>query len=298
MSENEVMVPAPRAVGWYEETISLRGCKLSLENIAGVYRELSAINQGFGEKVIATLTRTPDFTDEDWEARKAFLLRDAFALTVSIRGQRDQQLYGEDESIFSSQNLPMPIKDIRFNNVTAWQRNAPNTFPPNRMEVVLDFGKPALLDPNLLVSEATPNMSHVTVNAQDIGFFRAVQHVVTSKILTRKTWYSVIHRSFSYDVGMWIILLPVALVMVTYYMEKWLPLGGDLEAYRWAFFIYAVGVSALFYRFLIAYTKWAFPVNILKDNKDTAWKHRVAIGGIVSSFTWQIYEVVKGYVLS
>lgn len=298
MSENEVMVPAQRALGWYEETIPLRGCKLSLENIAEIYRELTAINRSFGEKVIATLQRPPDVTDEQWEARKAYLLRDAFALTVSVRGQRDQQLVDEDESIFTSPNLPMPIKVIYFTNVTAWQRNAPNSFPQNRIDALFDFSKPALLDPNILVSEATPNTSNVSVTAQDISYFRAVQQVVTSKILSRRTWYSAIHRSFTYDLGLWVVLLPVALVMVTYYMEKWLPTGGDLAAYRWAFFIYGVGVSALFYRFITAYTKWAFPVNILVDNKDTAWKHRVAIGGILTSLGWQVYEVVKGYLLS
>ncbi len=297
MADDTQMVPARKAIGWYEENIPVRGCVLSLDDVKQLYLELSKINRSFGETIIATLNREPDLDDEQWKDRKQLLLDDAFRLTVSVRGQRDQQLYGEDETIFSSDDLPVPVKAIYFTNVTAWQRNAPNSAPPNRIEVLLDFSKPALLDPTPLVSEPTPNETSVTVNANDMTFFRAVRQVVNEKLLSKRKLYSFIHRSFAYDFGMWFLVLPLALIVATYYMGLLLPVDGAFSAYRWAFFIYAIGLALIFYRFLLSYTKWAFPVMVLEENKDTAWKHRVTILGIFGGILYQVADVVWGLIV-
>lgn len=42
-------------------------------------------------------------------------------------------------------------------------------------------------------------------------------------------------------------------------------------------------LSLLTYRALFGYIKWAFPVNILEENKDRATGHRLMLGAIVSS---------------
>ena len=292
MADNTQIFPSRKAIGWYEENIPVRGCLLGLDDVTQLYVELSKINRSFGKSEISKLSRDPKFNDEQWENHKKFLLDDAFRLAVAVRGQRDQILCGEDEHIFSSDHLPKPVKDIYFNNVTAWQRNAPNSVPQNRIEVVLDFSKPALLDPNLLVSSPTPNNTSVTVNAEDMTYFRAVRQVVNEKLLSKRTLYSFIHRGFVYDFGMWLLVLPASLVIATYYMDLLLPVGGEFSMYRWAFFIYAIGMMLFFYRFLISYTKWAFPVTLLKENKDTAWRHRVTIVGIFGVVLYQVFDVV------
>tara|TARA_R110000737_G_scaffold318304_2_gene329187 strand:- start:3400 stop:4323 length:924 start_codon:yes stop_codon:yes gene_type:complete len=286
--------PKRQVVGWFEESIPIRGCNVSLIDIKTVYEELSAINRKFGEETIATLQRNTEMSDAEWTQHKAFLLQDAFCLTVSVRGERDQQLYGEDAEVFTSDSLPNPIRTIFFNNITAWRRHANNTDPENRIEVFLDFSKPALFDPNPLVSDPTPNASSVTVRAHDMTYFRAAQRVVDTKLTNHRTWYSAIHRSFAYDIGMWAIALPAGLILASFYMEKWLPVGGNLEAYRWAFFLYALGIVMLGYRFLNGYTKWAFPVNVLTDNKDKALGHRLALGGILSWLAFKAADAIYG----
>ena len=298
MTQTPSMVPPQRSVGWFEDTIQVRGCKLSLENIAEMYRELDAINKSYGVSEIAKLDRNTNMTDDEWTAHKAFLLDDAFRLTVSIKGQHDQLRYDEVDTIFSDPNLPIPIETIYFNNITAWQRHSPNSIPLNRLEVKLDFSKPELFDPTIGVSEATPNNSQVFVHAKDITFFRAVQRTVESKLLSRKIWYSAIHRSFSYDFGMWFVLLPLSLFTITYYMDQLIPIDSDLASYRWAFFIYALGLSLLFYRSLMSYTKWAFPVNVLDENKDRAWRHRLFLGGIVGAVLAKIGDTLYTLVVS
>lgn len=120
-------------------------------------------------------------------------------------------------------------------------------------------------------------------------YFRAVRQLVDEKLLGRRTIYSTIHRSYSYDVGIWLIALPAALLLARYYMDKWLPANGPHSSYRWAFFIYAVGTVLVCYRVLVRYTKWAFPVTVLKENKDSAWRHRAVIGG---ALVWLFYKAV------
>lgn len=287
-TESALTVPPQRKpVVWYQETIPVRGCSIGLEEIKRLYVELSSINQKFGKEEIATLSRDPEMSDQEWANHKAFLLQDAFCLTVSIMGERDQQIYGESAEVFNSDALPNPIKKVYFNNLTAWRRHASNTNPRNRIEVSLDFSKPPLLDPTSVLSEPTPNESHVSVQAEDMTFFSAVRRVVDTNLLNRRTWYSAIHRSFAYDAGVWLVALPAGLIVATFYMEDLFPTGSNWEAYRWAFFIYALGVVVLGYRFLSGYVKWAFPVNVLLDNKDRSLRHRLALGTIL---VWLFYK--------
>lgn len=279
-------------IGWFEETRPIRGCKLSLDEVIDIYRELSRINQSFGDKVIATISQLQDETPEEWEHRKAALHENAFRLTISIHGDRESMMYGEYESIFTSAELPNPIRTIYFTNRTAWRRNADDTEPRNRIDVNLDFSKPSLFDPSLLVSEPTPNNSTIVVQADDVSYFRAVQQVIDKKILSKRTWYSAIHRPFVYDIGLWLFALPVCLIVATYYMEQWLPTTGEFHAYRWAFFVYSIGLGAILYRILTSYIKWAFPVNVLKENRDTALKHRLVLAAILSALGWKAFDAI------
>ncbi|MFO1202321.1 MAG: hypothetical protein U1E58_06755 [Tabrizicola sp.] len=291
--ENE-LVPARNSIGWYEATIPIRGCALDLDQIKKFYVGLARIKREFGEKVISTLTKDADLDDGQWIEKKRFLLDDAFRVSITVRGHQNEQLYSEDQGILQADNLPLPIRSISLTNASAWQRNAQNSMPPNRVEVLLDFGKPPLIDPATFVSEPTPNSSVVTISAHDMMYFRAVRQLVDEKLLGKRTIYSTIHRSYSYDVGIWLIALPAALLLATYYMDKWLPAAGPHSSYRWAFFIYAVGTVLVGYRVLVSYTKWAFPVTVLKENKDSAWKHRAVIGGVLAWLFYKAVDIVWG----
>lgn len=289
--------PERKPVEWFEEVIPVRGCHVTQESVREVYRELSSINREFGQRVIADLERDVNMTDEQWADHKEFLLNDAFRLTVTITGHRDQRVYAEDADIFTSDNLPKQIKSIYFNNITAFSRHANGNAPTNKIEVMLDFDKPDLLDPNPLVSAATPNDSNVRINADDISFFRAVQQVIDTKLTNRRTWYGFLHKNFAYDLGVWVLALPLALFFATYYMDRLFPAGSQLASFKWAFFLYAVGMMMLVYRFLSSYAKWAFPVNVLAENKDTALRHRLALGGIAVWLFYKIADTLYGLVI-
>ncbi|MBY3199620.1 hypothetical protein [Rhizobium laguerreae] len=268
---------------WYEDNVEIRGCDLSLPRIKAAYRELSALNRKEGERIVSATSKPDDMPDEEWEKKTAFWRDDAFRLTVSINGFDGETAYGETESIFDSKNLPAPIKSIYFTNLTAFSRNANGNEPPNHFSLTISFEKPPLFDPNPTVSEPTANNSKLVSHCQDVSYFRAIQTIVANKINSKKKWYSFIHAKFAYDVGLWFVAFPYALYWITIYCDHWLPSTGAHASFRVAFYIYGLGLSLFSYRALFGYLKWAFPVNILEENKDNATKHRILLGGIITS---------------
>ncbi len=267
---------------------------MSLADVAEVYRELQDINRKFGEDIVKTVPRLEDETDDQWLERTEVLLDQAFKLTVTVKGGKDEEIYDESVDVFASEHLPKPIQSVFFTNRTAWSRNANGAEPPNQFELELDFRKPALVDPSTNVSDPTPNNSAARIRANDIMYFRAVQSVIKAKVLGKRTWFGAIHRSFAYDAGVWLLALPISLILSTHFMRVFFPVSGPLADFRWAFFIYALGISLIIYRFISAYIKWAFPVNVLADNKDAAWRHRIVLGGVFSGLAWKVFDVVQG----
>lgn len=290
MTDDALATKSRNQVGWYEEAINLRGCRLGLDDIKTVYSDIQKINRSFGERLIASIPRDASMTDVQWERHQLFLLEDAFCLVVVIKGSRDEQLYGETASIFDSPDLPRPIKSVYFTNDISFKRHSEGKEPINHVSAFIDFSKPDLFDPNPLVSEPTPNESELKVNAQDITFFNAVQKAVEKRLMSRKTWYGSIHRSFSYDIGLWFFALPIGMYFSAYYMDKLIPSGSKFDLFRWPLFAYFLGLSLISYRALVAYAKWAFPVNVLIENNDKALRHRLALGGFSS---WLFYQLAS-----
>lgn len=271
-------------IQWYEDKIPIRGCQFDLAQIKSAYRELEQLTRKEGDRIIGQFVRPNEKTDAQFRRENEALKNRAFRVTVSIIGFDGQTVYGDSEDIFDNKNLPFPVERIFFTNENAFKNNADGTLPENRFSIWISFDKPPLLDPNPLVSHPTPNYSEVAINARDVTYIRAVQHIVRNKLMKGKKWYSFIHEKFFYDIGLWFLALPYALYMVTVATDKLLPEGGAYSSFRLPFFIYAMGMSLLIYRALAGYVKWAFPVNILKENEDTATVHRVIFWSIIVGF--------------
>jgi|GEM_PF-1453753 len=294
MSDDVLIKENDPDIVWYEDEIPVRGCELTLPQVKAVYRELALLTRKEGETIIRLLQKSDDMNDEDFKKRNEFLQNDAFRLTVSIVGFDGQTAYGESENVFDSKNLPFPIKTIFFTNTTAFRRNADGVDPKNRFSLWLHFYKPPLFDPNPLVSDQTPNYSKVEIRADDVGYFRAVQNIVGNKLRSNKKWYWFIHEKFAYDIGLWLLALPYALYWITVYSDYFFPPEGANASFRIAFYIYGLGLSLFAYRALFGYVKWAFPVNVLEENKDSATRHRVTLGAILSSLVISAVKSVLG----
>ena len=296
MSDAALVKNIDRDVQWYEDDIPIRGCQLTLQQIKAAYRELAILTKNEGEKIVDSIIKPEDVNEEEFKKQNEFLKDDAFRITVSIVGFDGQTTYGKTEQIFDSNNLPFPIRTIFFTNQNSFKRYANETLPPNRFLLWLHFDKPPLFDPSPVVSEPTPNASKVEISAEDVGYYRAVQKIVSSKISSNRKWYSFLHEKFSYDIGLWFIALPIALYWVTIFSDALFPPDGKLASFHIAFFIYGLGLSLLIYRALFSYIKWAFPLNILEENKDRATRHRIILGAIMFALIVSGIKSVVGLV--
>ncbi len=296
MSGTSLISHAANDIQWWEDNIPIRGCQLSLPQIKAAYRELNTLTRKEGQQDVATVPKFDGETEDEFAERKNVLLDGAFRLTVSVVGFEGQTKYGETEQIFDSQNLPFPIKAVYFTNENSYKKYTNGNIPPNRFSVLLQFDKPPLFDFNSLTSEPTPNNSNVSIQACNSAYFHAIRDIANSKFKSKKKWYSFIHESFAYDVGLWFLALPYGLYWVTVYADYFLPNDGDHSSFRVAFYIYGMGISLVIYRALFGYLKWAFPVNILEENKDRATRHRVALAAIVVGIFSSIVKSAFGYI--
>lgn len=295
---SDALVKEPKPdIQWYEDDILLRGCHLTLPQIKLAYRELAVLTKHEGERIVGSLQKMEGESDEQFRERVLFLKDDAFRITVSIIGFDKQTTYGEKEEIFDSKNLPMPIRTVFFTNANSFKRHASGNEPPNRFSVWLHFDKPPLFDPYPLVSEPTRNASEARINSNDLGYYRAVQNIIKLRLGSHRKWYCFIHEKFAYDLGLWFFALPYSLYWVTIYNDWLFPSDGKYASFRVAFYIYSMGMSLLAYRALFSYVKWAFPVNVLDENKDLATRHRVMLGAIVFGLVASWVRSVIGMLL-
>lgn len=278
MSDIELSNVLPPDINFYENEILVRGSELSLQSIKASYRELAVLTRKEADRIVGSLVKPEEMDESEFIDRNQVTRRDAFRLTVSIIGFDGQTAFGDTEGIFNAANLPFPIRTIYFTNITAFKPYANGEPPPNRFQVWLHFDKPPLFDPNPLVSDPTPNLSKVDLRAEDVIYFRAVQNIVRDKLQGSRIWYSFIHRKFAYDLGLWLFAAPYALYWITVSLDRLLPQNQPYASFRVAGYIYGLGISLLLYRCLVGYFKWAFPVNVLRENKDKAFKHRVILG--------------------
>lgn len=265
----------------YEDSVPIRGYFFKLPEIKLAFREFLSVTKGEADRLVDGLPKIENETDADYANRKKLLKDQAFRITVSIVGYDGQVTYGDTEAIFDSDKISKPIRTIFFTNVTAFRPHANGDAPMNRFEVLLKFDKPPLVDPSPLVSQPTQNESSATVNAEHIGYFRAIRNIIDTRLKSNRQWYYFLHEKFVYDIGLWFVALPYSLYWATVYMDYWFNSNGDYSSFRIPFFIYALGISLIIYRILTGYVKWAFPVNVLEENDDRATQHRFLLGTIV-----------------
>lgn len=284
MADENIGSPPKNSAEWFEVDVPVRGCTFTLKQIQSAYSELNQITQRECERTINDLKKPDDKSDAVWAAELADIRARAFKITVSIKGGEDNVTkYGETGAIFDDSDLPFPIKSIFFTNEHSYKNVSNGISPPNGFLVWINFEKPPLFDPNPLVSHPTINASNVKIKARDLTYFRATQNVFNTQIKRTRHWYSFIHEKFAYDIGLWLIGAPYTLYTVTIYCDKFFPAGGNLASFRVAFYIYGIFVGIMIYRMLYSYLKWAFPVNVLKENKDTATRHRLFFATIITS---------------
>lgn len=264
----------------FDDNIALRGCKFDLAAIKGIYKEFKRLTETEANRIVDQFTKPRRRKQSEFDAFKQTTKESAFRVTITIVGHDGAVHHGDSEQLFDSKDLPHPIKLIYFTNITAHRHMANGEMPPNHFQVWINFEKPALLDPSVFVSAPTPNASRVEIHGEELSYFRAAQSIAKTAFEKNRTSYEFLHRKFVYDLGLCFVALPYSLYMVTSLLDKIELNDGPWKSFELPLFLYGIGISLVLYRILTSYLKWAFPVNVLAENKDRAMRHRVMIGGI------------------
>jgi hypothetical protein len=246
---------------------------------------------------IVKVVRSPNQTDDQFDEFKKNARGKAFRITVTINGRGGESLFGDDIGIFQSANRPEQIDLVYFTNITGYQSFA-NVKPVNSFELNLDFSKPALLDVNTPISSPTRNLSRLTIKGDRDSWVGSISDVVLSVIERRRTGVNWLHRGFIYDLGLWALGFPFGMYLcwkaspfISRYVET---THGFLSG---AAYVYIVILAANAYRILFGYTKWAFPVVELVDNRDAAGRHRsiwaLIVVGLLVDVVWEVFTHIR-----
>ena len=270
--------------------IKYEALAFALVDVQRIFERLLVQVNDQAEVELGALQKQANETDEGLSARKEDLRRRVFRITVTIFGTDGSQLFGDDASLFVSPNRPTQVRSIYMTNVTAYQ-GVTSQRPINFFELLLDFSRPPLLDPNRLVSSPTANDSNLSVGGQRDAWVAAVVEAVDGVLRERRTRRSWVHRAFIYDVGQLLIGVPLGFYVclkLSGLVNRVSNIPPFLGA---ALYVYLFFIALWAYRVLFGYTRWAFPSVELTDNRDSAQVHRavwwVISGGVLIDVIWE-----------
>ena len=70
----------------YEDDIPLKGYNVRLTRIKAAYRELATLTKAEGERIVASLTKPEEISEEEFAKRNKLVKEDAFRIPISVVG--------------------------------------------------------------------------------------------------------------------------------------------------------------------------------------------------------------------
>lgn len=251
----------------------IRSCSLSLDDARQLFLQLQACVVRAAEIHAAAIQRPDDVTQEEFEEFITNIKKD-YIITVVINGKNGESLIETDEKIFYSQNLPDSIINIYFTSSSTYKARNNNLGPPNSFFLNIDFTKPPLLDWRNPISGATPNQSEISVEGQDETWIAGVFETINRKINNRRSKRDWLHRPFVFDFGLWLLGFPFGFYISWLSIPVFSLLFETSNFLQTAASVYSFLLGLSLYRVFFGYTKWAFPMLELLDNRNLAAKHR------------------------
>jgi hypothetical protein len=278
----------------FEIVKPLRGYSFDLEDMKRIFSALKVFTDKERETFLTQVTQPSGMKDEEFAQKKEKIRDNAFKVTVTIFGADGENRFGSSEQLFDPANLPAIIRGVYMTNRTAYQGMFGRE-PTNNFQVNISFEKPSLFDWSLVLSAPTPNISNLTVKSFDMTFANAIVATVMKVVTRKKKRFALLHAPYSYDVGLWFFGMPLLLYWSARLMSKFPTTSGfaDLKVPVW---IYLTVVGIFSYKFLFLYSKWAFPINVLAYNNDSAARHRtflfVSVTGLIGSALFDGFKLV------
>jgi hypothetical protein len=270
--------------------------KVDKENVLKLLQILQERSYAAYELEIARFKRLENESDESYEQSKE-TLKNGFELKITINSIDDQEFYGSISDIFESPNFPDEIKTVYVKSDIPLNVSY-KYYPRNSFELQLDFTKPHFLNLSFLPSQATPNLSHITVQGFDTtwvhGVFNEVNNFV-DKHPSQGTW---IHKHSVYDLLVWTLGLPIGFWIVfkcSAFINK---IFGPISIFvQSAAYVYSFLGTLVLFRLLFHYIRWIWPLIEYKSKDSKVGKHRfVLITIILGCITAFVYDVAKLFI--
>lgn len=276
-------------------TLDRISCSLGKDDIRRLLSILQQRADAAAEIEVANFQQL-DQTDEVFEQNKA-LLKEGFALKVTVTGENGQELYGLVNDVFDSPNFPVAVKQVYINSET-FLKGAYNYTPRNAFEVFFDFSKPDLFDFSIFPSQPTPNETNVKVVGGDATWANGVFHEIQQFLSEHAGSGSWLHRHSVYDALLWVVGYPLVF-WICYKAAPFVPAADVAGQFiRAAFFVYMALMVLVGLRALFHYARWIFPTAEYIDSKSKSIGHKAVLGalslGLVGSFTYDVLKSVFG----
>jgi len=166
-------------------------------------------------------------------------------------------------------------------------------FLQNRVTLMLDFSRPAILDFTKLPTYATPNTSNFQIVAALEPWFTTLNTRLTQLFEDRRTGFNWLHQQGVYDIFLFLVGLPFAL-WLDYRCE---PLIDQLKVptvLASGLYVYAFIAALFLFRGIFDYSRWVFPKIEMQTNASPPLRHRaVWLAIMIAVFGGAIWDALK-----
>ena len=162
-----------------------------------------------------------------------------------------------------------------MSSINPYRVHRNNINPRNGFDLFLDFSKSPLFDWRNSVSAPTKNETNLHIVSDREDWSAATQQRLFDTIKEQKVRRSFLHRPLVYDIGLWIIAVPLIFWVLRDHYEHIRVLTEGLHPVIAAgMFIYAFLFGVNMYRLFFGYTKWGFPPMEKVVSRDKSRHHR------------------------
>lgn len=273
--------------------IPFSGYALGIEDIKRIYRVLLDRVRMAADIEVYDATSDENLSETDVDNISDFLRNDCYRILITVEGNNGVRYHGSDESLFDSDDIPTDIKTIFMSSINPYRVHRNNINPRNGFDLFLDFSKPPLFDWRNSVSAPTKNETNLHIVSDREDWSAATQQRLFDTIKEQKVRRSFLHRPLVYDIGLWIIAVPLIFWVLRDHYEHIRVLTEGLHPVIAAgMFIYAFLFGVNMYRLFFGYTKWGFPPMEKVVSRDKSRHHRkfwyAVITSVIAGFLLQL----------
>lgn len=267
--------------------------KLSKSDLLRLSTRLEERITAAADLEVENLTRPAESTDEAFDEIKQ-KMRDAFRLSVTVKGTDNQELYGTPTEVFENPNFPENVLSFYANSATTL-RGSFNYIPRNELEVFLDFSPPARFDFNTSPGEETANASEFVITGVDATWCNGLFHELEKYFDTRTNYLPFIHKGDFWNFLFWVFGIPLCF-WVVYRLSPFVSaiFKNVSEFVLAAVYLYVFLLFAHLLRALFWYARWIWPKVEYEGGKSKIVLHRFVVISLALGLAGSlIYDLAK-----